>query len=398
MRFQCIEDELLVLLARSNLDALNRERAFQILAQGVDLDLLFAQAYLHGVMPLIYTNLQALNHPLTKTALWQQYKGDYLTSTIRNMELTAELMAILRLLLDAGINVVPLKGPVLAERLYGDISLRMFSDLDILVPKNQFVEAIHVLVNRGYVYRNHLQPTVPDGKHDCQLVRNDRMYVELHWTLEPPDFSTIKNTQLFWQTTHSISWADQRVLWPTDEELLLFLCRHGSRHHWGSLKWLCDVAELLSHCEDFDWQYVLRRVERTRTRRLVFLGLHLANRLLDTTFPANVWGEIKKDRNIEELADRAIGWMFLPSDPNNLDRYWAQQMQLVRLREGYLQRLKYVYTKLIRPKLTPTVHDRSLIQLPNRLAFFYYILRPLRLVLMYGSIWMNVVKKESKKR
>src|SRR3712207_8653927 len=40
---------------------------------------------------------------------------------------------------------------------------------------------------------------------------------------------------------------------------LLILCVHGTKHIWGRLSWICDVAELLRTQPDMDWEYVLDR-------------------------------------------------------------------------------------------------------------------------------------------
>ena len=53
--------------------------------------------------------------------------------TIRNFELTRELLEVLSVLEKSGVGALAFKGPVLAQQLYGDLSLREFLDLDILV-------------------------------------------------------------------------------------------------------------------------------------------------------------------------------------------------------------------------------------------------------------------------
>lgn len=394
MRFHCNEDELLVLLARTVLETHTAQRAAQLLVQGIDLNLLFLRASIHGVFPLIYVSLKALDSSLTSNAEWQKFRKFYLLNTSRNMELAAELTTILRTLHNNGIAAIPLKGPVLATCLYSDISLRMFSDLDVLVTEDQFEHAQTTLLSSGYEYRERAQRTLEDGKHDCPLVKNNRIYVELHWTLEPPSFSVPENTTLFWQSAQRFTWNGMRILWPTAEEMLLFLCRHGSRHHWRSLKWLCDVATLLRKHSDMDWDYIINRVTETHTRRLVFLGLELANQLYGTEYPRPVWKEIERDRRVKNLGNQALNWMFVQNGAHDPSQYWAEQIQLIHLREGYLQRLNYVYTKFVRPKLKPNAHDLALIQLPDRLAFFYYLLRPIRLIRTYGPIWLRLLRHE----
>ncbi|HEY3839236.1 MAG TPA: nucleotidyltransferase family protein, partial [Bryobacteraceae bacterium] len=63
-----------------------------------------------------------------------------------NMTLTAELFRILGLFNKSGIEVIPFKGPTLAVAAYGDLSLRMFADLDILVSEQDLDAAVDTLV------------------------------------------------------------------------------------------------------------------------------------------------------------------------------------------------------------------------------------------------------------
>ena len=48
--------------------------------------------------------------------------------------LAKKLLEILALLDREGVRAIPFKGPTLAVKAYGDLTLRPFSDLDIFVP------------------------------------------------------------------------------------------------------------------------------------------------------------------------------------------------------------------------------------------------------------------------
>ncbi|HEY5488919.1 MAG TPA: nucleotidyltransferase family protein, partial [Candidatus Limnocylindrales bacterium] len=51
----------------------------------------------------------------------------------RNLRLAGELVLATRALAEAGVTSVSWKGPLLAERAYGDLRLRQFFDLDLLI-------------------------------------------------------------------------------------------------------------------------------------------------------------------------------------------------------------------------------------------------------------------------
>jgi len=86
----------------------------------------------------------------------------------------------------AGATVVLLKGPVLAQWLYGDGDPRWYNDCDLLLPQAHLDAAGAVLDDLGYARR----PNAPDDPalladvHSVVWTRaSDDAAVELHWTL-----------------------------------------------------------------------------------------------------------------------------------------------------------------------------------------------------------------------
>jgi len=81
---------------------------------------------------------------------WRQIAGQTLAVSARNRALAAELGELLRLFEESGIRALPFKGPVLALDLFGDLALREFVDLDILVPAGEILRATDLIEARGY--------------------------------------------------------------------------------------------------------------------------------------------------------------------------------------------------------------------------------------------------------
>ncbi len=57
---------------------------------------------------------------------------------------------MLKLFGEAGIPAIPLKGVALSQALYGDTSLRVCGDLDILVPRGLVAQSFQVLLRNRY--------------------------------------------------------------------------------------------------------------------------------------------------------------------------------------------------------------------------------------------------------
>ena len=86
----------------------------------------------------------------------------------------------MELLADRGIAALPLKGPLLAADVHGDVGLRETSDVDLLVSAEQLDAAAGALVAVGYepaTERRH------DGLPDLHLIMRHPTLpeVELHW-------------------------------------------------------------------------------------------------------------------------------------------------------------------------------------------------------------------------
>ena len=64
--------------------------------------------------------------------------------------LTAELIKIMDLYRSQGIQAMPYKGPVLAVQAYGDVTLREFDDLDIVLRQRDMAKANDAIQGAGY--------------------------------------------------------------------------------------------------------------------------------------------------------------------------------------------------------------------------------------------------------
>src|SRR5690242_12240903 len=111
--------------------AVDRIRAF--LEAGVDWHKLNSLASHHGVIPLLYTRLTELPAGLVPEDVLAQLASEFRRNTVRNLYLTRELVRILKAFVDEGIPVLPFKGPLLAQQAYGNLGLRVFADLDLLI-------------------------------------------------------------------------------------------------------------------------------------------------------------------------------------------------------------------------------------------------------------------------
>jgi hypothetical protein len=147
---------LLALCARSRAHlaqaALLRQHA-QTLQQW---DGLPAQAEAHGLVPLLYTHLQAAGIAIPP-AIKQQLLGYYMQHAHATSVRTQVLTDILTCYQAAGIEALVLKGAALAQMVYPQPVLRPMRDIDILVRAEEVYRAYALLPQIGF--------TPPQGAH-----------------------------------------------------------------------------------------------------------------------------------------------------------------------------------------------------------------------------------------
>jgi hypothetical protein len=271
-----------------------------------------------------------------------------------------------------GVQPIPFKGPTLAAIAYQDLSLREFSDLDVLVQDADIAAAEGVLTATGYRSLRRLN-------YEHLFVRDDGVAVDLHWRLAHPGFPIALGPADLTPCRAPIRLAGGEVLALPAEHLLPVLCVHGTKHCWERLQWVCDVAELTRAHPELDWELVTSRARRFGVERLVLLGLRLAGDLLDVPLPEAVARATRRDRRVGALA-ALVRDGFLSDGEHALPRADAQMFQ-IEARERLRDRVRHsVY--LARSAAAGGARPR--LPLPALVALLYAALRPLWRLTKWG--------------
>jgi hypothetical protein len=387
------ELELLLCCARTHLDAQREARLRALLHEGIDWDYLLQVAFSHGLLPLLYWHLQnTCSEAVPKTVL-SRLRRSFQANAKRNLFLIQELLKLLALFDENDIPALPIKGPVLTALAYENLAFRSFCDLDIMVREQDALAALELIVSQGYQPRVSLQQA-----QKADYVRSHRAFtldgsagpgaVDLQWRLAAhwqirPSFRL--DLEYLWEYLEPLDIAGTRVPSPCPEDLLLVLCVHGSYHGWTELKHVCDVAELVHHCPKLGWRQVMARAEALGVARMLFLGLRLAHDLLGAALPAQVADVVLMDPVVDVLFIQVREWLFgQKRAPTHLFEEAAFHVRTRdRLRDRFRYALFYLWA-YVRPGLIPTVEDRTLFPLPERLTLLYYVIRPARMVTEYG--------------
>ena len=215
----------------------------------------------------------------------------------------AELRGVLRAFGERGIPVVLLKGPSLAERLYGGAALRPSRDLDLLVATQDWASAESALTAVGFAPMREA-----DDYHRPWMRQTTKL--ELHFDVENPlAFNFHVATALRRASPAEFMGEPCRLLAPEDE--LLYLCLHAARHRYERLGLVLDLRLAFERLLTDDWQ---SRPEIAELNGVLVLGLVMARRLEPGL--KDGWNSGISDREWRLMETVAKGlWLRLRTEP-----------------------------------------------------------------------------------
>lgn len=388
------EIQLALAVSRLTLNPAQAEQLRQLAAGNIDWEFVFQQADDHRITSLLYKNLSEICPELVPQNELKKLKQHANEDARHNLYRTGELIKVLALFEANGIPALPFKGPVLSMRVYGNLGLRSYGDLDVLVAHHDVLRAKDLLLKRGYHLvshpHEHKEPDISTRMKDLIFDSSDgEVRVELHWRLTGLHFDFPLDLDSLWRRLEPVSLGSCTVHTLAAQDLLLYLCMHGSRHGWERLLWVCDVVELL-RVQPMDWESVTNQARKLGCRRTLALGLVLARDLLDLKLPPEAWRQIDVEPSVETLANQLRESLFQPSTANRGISYWNQIHLLMRERLSDRLRLRvHYYRRYLRSAVIPNELDHAMVELPQALSFLYYLLRSFRLAKRFGVNRLN---------
>ena len=355
------------------------ERIRTLSGQTLDWQCLLDTAAAHALRPLLYWGLKAVRPENIPASLAESFQHN----TRNSVQLTAELFQLLDLFAREGIHVLPFKGPTLAIAAYGNLALRQFTDLDLLVRQEDALRAREILLGNGYRTDLQLNTRWEEAYlhgYDEFVLYSPHGYplVELHWAVTPRFFSVPLDIGQFWSRAASVRLGNREISAPSAEDLLLVLCLHGTKHCWPRLSMVADVAWLMA-ASNIRWDDVLERARGLGSLRMLLLGTALAARLLDVRLPEPIVQGIAADRSVPRLtAAVAARLLRIDGAESGIVRSGAFH---IRARERWRDRVRY----FVRLATRVGVEDWQVADLPSSLAFLYPMLRLPRLLRKYGT-------------
>lgn len=364
----------------------NAEKIREIAKRSLDWDFLLNAAAENSVMPLLGMHLAQTAGEFVPPEWIERVRGACRASTLRSLLLTGELIKIVNHLDASQIAAIPYKGPVLAVQAYGDMALREYEDIDLIICQRDLVKAHEVMLGLGFRprfpwihssgYSGGTASVIPGEYNYVDDAR--RIIVEFHTELTLRHFPNTPDLDELSKRLVPASLSGHTVKTFSPEDNLSALCIHGAKDIWERISWVADISELIQVGSGFDWDAVWKRAEQSRAERMVSLGLALAADLLDAPLPVEVRSRVTKDAIATAIAGE-LKAKLLQRNPRQLSgtaRFRFRRQMITKTLPGWRYSMRLA--------MAPAEEDWETIRLPRALAPLYIALRPLRLLQKYG--------------
>jgi hypothetical protein len=242
-----------------------------------------------GIPPEILRSQHRLSSQQVNSLFGRKVIEESLEEKAGTLAKVAEFIRVTDLLRDAGIGFIPLKGPLLSFRLYGDATTRKYGDIDVLVDPAEVDKARTELLAAGYREYMFTWPGSVSGKkkalrywhHISFKNPESEVITELHWRLSNRQWVNFRDADSFVrENLCNVEFSGNRYQVMTPEAELLYLVIHGGVHRWGMLKWLADIQRYIE-ISGFDSEKFCALAKQFGCGRMVTL----CNRMMAEYFP-----------------------------------------------------------------------------------------------------------------
>jgi hypothetical protein len=234
-----------------------------------------------------------LSHQQIDQWLGERSGNAHLAEKMRQLEKTNAFLTFTDKLREAGFDFVCFKGALLSQRIYGDTTTRIASDIDLLLPVQQLDAFIAFMLQNGFVFTeknywsdkpNQRAVVLRRFKHLAFQHPNTKILVEVHWklTVECP-IPHERQLELIHSNLTTLVFQNRafRVLKPELE--LVYLMIHGCQHRYKRLKWLMDIRDYPYHQLDMGLFDELIRAFCAET--IAALSVAVCRQVFETTPP-----------------------------------------------------------------------------------------------------------------
>lgn len=339
----------------------------QSLAGVTDWEKLAASAVIHNMSGLLHRRVADLCPDAVASAVLEAWRTRSADVAIRSLRMQRELVMVLGVLAEAGVPALALKGATLSQQLYGDSTLRLFNDLDVLVRPESIRAARDVVIGLGYEDVHPLDASdkglleLQRGEQEATFRRPRGDLLEVHWRIGPRFAEDSLSAEGLFERAGEVELLDRRFpcLGPLDVTLALSV--HAATHEWLRIEDAAAMRAALSRLRGSESRELEVLASSSGCARRLHIGVLLVASLTRLPLPEDLQAACRLDRTAQRLASAAARRLVASltnatgdADPGPLVRargaLWeARNLDTIRASARYAWRRLFV----------PALRDRS---------------------------------------
>ena len=375
------EDRLLLYFCRKEIDDGIKDKIIEAEKNNLDWDCFLKKARENGVSAVVYSKLNKIKKDFLHipSSIFKKLQKDYFRNAANNTLIFEELGRLLEAIRKAGLQVIVLKGAVLAEKIYRNIALRPMADIDLLAKKEELIFLDEQMKILGYrpsdisVKDIDLSSTYLTTL-DYRSASSNSPSFHIHWHFvnsSVPNESYIRNIKIedIWRDAEKTRIADVETLVMVPHHLLIHLSEHALRvtHSLSKLSFFCDIDEAVNFCQErLDWERLIKESLKFNLNRMVYLSLYFTAKFLETKIPEYVLLKLQPERL--SLGEK----IFMNSISNNKRFPGLSYLVHLSMNSGFLKKMKFLGKTLFPP--AQFMAQRNYIP-QSKLSYIHYIQR-----------------------
>lgn len=286
-------EELLLVCSRKDLIGPQQDRASALIREGIDWESFSNLAQKNRVTILVYDSLGRITpSPQVPQPVLDRLKSVYFSTMQKTVYQHNYILGLLGLFAEKKIPAIPLKGTILAKRIYGDIAARGSSgDGDLLVEEKNIKPAQALMEKAGYC----LGPESPNIKPwQCWFIKKNAMPIDMHWDITKMGRSR-ERIEEFWKRTRLAEEEGVGYYEFREDELLLY---HSAQIvndcSFLRLRNICDIDRFLfKYKNNLNWSRITEMAKRWKLSSSLYAALTLSKRLFNSNVPEEALRRIR---------------------------------------------------------------------------------------------------------
>lgn len=378
------EDELIIYCARTKVDEDIESKIEFLVTKNLDWEYILHSADLHGLKQLLYWHLNNLCFNDVPVKIMGELKQFFNENARNNLLLWGELLILIELLEENGIEAVPYKGPILSFSAYKNLTLRCFVDIDLIVDPMDVPFVRKLIQSIGYQPELNINESMElkfiKYQNEYKFFNNKKeTFLDIHW----------KFTNIFLPNSRKLNFLDKNLLESIEiskktmktlfpEHMFLIMCIHNYSHHWSELSLLVDLAEYIKSQDHLSWLKIEEMAKQSKIEKIVLINLNLLKEIFGFN-PVNdgVFSTLNANE-VVEMSNEIRNQIF--DEGNEVE---------TKLLRQFVNNIKYRDTLFmgvmdcVKDAFIPTNFELEKIRLPSVLFPLYHLIRPFLLIIRY---------------